>query len=237
MRIQRRGFLLFLLAMPLGVWISPAAEAKPSRYGETLCQEKGYRCQEVLEGDKWASLWPDEMQRDLVRRVNRMNVRLRPGMTLAVPEELEKKDALDLAPFPAQIEATGEREIRVDLDRLAWAAYDAEGRLLKWGPAAGGKDYCPDTGEACRTRTGEYRIERMGGAGCKSKKFPIPNGGAPMPYCMFYSDGYALHGSYEVPGYNASHGCVRLFPEDAKWLRQEFMESGTLVKVLPYGEG
>lgn len=57
-----------------------------------------------------------------------------------------------------------------------------------------------------------------------------------MPYCMFYSDGYALHGSYNLPGYHASHGCVRILPEDAKWLRHEFIESETLVTVLPYGD-
>lgn len=229
------GFRVLLQASLL-LLVAGTAVAKPLRYGESLCEEKGYRCYGVVEGDKWASLWPDETQRDLVKRVNRMNVRLRSGMILAVPEDLEKKDVLTLAPFPQQIETTGEKEIRVDLDLLAWAAYDAEGKLLAWGPVAGGKDYCPDTGEACRTLTGEYRIQRAGGAGCKSNKFPIPNGGAPMPYCMFYYGGFALHGSYEVPGYNASHGCVRLFPEDAKWLRREFIEAETLVKVLPYGE-
>ena len=45
-----------------------------------------------------------------------------------------------------------------------------------------------------------------------------------MPYCMFFHTGFALHGSYEVPGYNASHGCVRLYKEDAKWLNEEFVE-------------
>lgn len=207
-----------------------------TRFGEKLCETEGYACLEVQKGDTWAALWPDETQRALLKRVNRMNVRLRPGMVLAVPKDLEKRGKLELAPFPAKLEPLGAKEIRVNLDELAWAAYDAEGNLVDWGAAAGGKTFCPDTGEPCRTRTGEYQVLRKGGAACKSTKFPIPHGGAPMPYCMFYSDGYALHGSYEVPGYNASHGCVRLFPEDAKWLSQEFVEGETRVNVLPYGE-
>jgi len=33
---------------------------------------------------------------------------------------------------------------------------------------------------------------------------------------MFFHGGFALHGSPSVPGYNASHGCVRLFDDDAE---------------------
>ena len=40
---------------------------------------------------------------------------------------------------------------------------------------------------------------------------------------MFFHGGFALHGSYEVPGYHASHGCVRMFVNDAKWLNEEFV--------------
>ena len=47
-----------------------------------------------------------------------------------------------------------------------------------------------------------------------------------MPYCFFYNGGYAIHGSYDVPGYHASHGCVRIFVEDAKWLYREFVKVG-----------
>ena len=44
-----------------------------------------------------------------------------------------------------------------------------------------------------------------------------------MPYCMHFFRGYALHGSEVVPGFRDSHGCVRLFIEDAKWLNEEFI--------------
>jgi lipoprotein-anchoring transpeptidase ErfK/SrfK len=40
---------------------------------------------------------------------------------------------------------------------------------------------------------------------------------APMPYSIFFHGGYAIHGSYDIDhlGSPASHGCVRLHPEDA----------------------
>ena len=47
-----------------------------------------------------------------------------------------------------------------------------------------------------------------------------------MPFCMYFHGGYALHGSSEVPGYNASHGCVRMFTQDAEWLNKKFISIG-----------
>ncbi|MGA9281845.1 MAG: L,D-transpeptidase, partial [Pseudolabrys sp.] len=44
---------------------------------------------------------------------------------------------------------------------------------------------------------------------------------APMPHSVFFrKDGYAIHGSYEVKnlGRPASHGCVRISPENAATL-------------------
>jgi len=43
---------------------------------------------------------------------------------------------------------------------------------------------------------------------------------SPMPYSIFFHGGYAIHGSYERRsiGHPASHGCVRLDPENAERL-------------------
>ncbi len=40
---------------------------------------------------------------------------------------------------------------------------------------------------------------------------------APMPYSIFFHGGYAIHGSYDIEdlGTPASHGCIRLHPDDA----------------------
>lgn len=214
----------------LAILIACPAWAK-GRVAEQLCDQPHFHCIIAQKGDKWKDLWPDEMQRHLIMRLNRMNTGLRTGMKIVVPNDLEHTTLLDVAPIPKEIPASGDKIIQVDLTALVWGAYDAEGKLVRWGPIAGGKDFCPDIQAKCRTVIGTFKVQRKGDAKCKSNTFPIPDGGAPMPYCMFFHGGYAMHGSNEVPGYNASHGCVRLWVDDAKWLNQEFVEIGTAIQV------
>lgn len=116
----------------------------------------------------------------------------------------------------------------------SWKAINASGKVVRTGRASGGKNYCPDIHRTCRTPSGTYSVISKGGAGCKSSRYPVGKGGAPMPYCMFFSRYYAVHGSYDVPNYNASHGCVRVTPSDARWLSNNFMHVGTKVVVKPY---
>ncbi len=193
-------------------------------YGERYCSRPEFRCLTVKRGDRWISLFPDRKQRDMVERLNRMNVRPRSGQQIAVPLDLDNVDYLDLAPLPRSIVPPNQNRIVVNQDRLAWGAYDTMGTLLNWGPISGGKSYCRDVKRACRTWPGRFTIYRMEDARCKSKKFPIGKGGAKMPYCMFYRGGFAIHGSHKVPGYHASHGCVRVFVDDARWLYEKFAQ-------------
>jgi|GEM_PF-384658 len=184
----------------------------------------------------WESLWPDEREREIVRRLNRMNIRLRRNRVIAVPADMTGKTFMDYAPFSPAMETGGEKLIVFDPAEVAWGAYNEEGKLVKWGPGAGGKRYCPDTGRACRTVVGDdFKILSKAGPNRRSDRYPPPRGGAPMPYYMpFYTTNYGFHGSPTVPGQNASHGCVRMFNEDAKWMNREFAEVGTRVVVLPY---
>jgi lipoprotein-anchoring transpeptidase ErfK/SrfK len=150
--------------------------------------------------------------------------------------------ATEGAPLPSKARTYGERLIYVDPSAHAWGAYGADGKLMRWGIATAGNDWCDDTGEECKTKAGDYRIYSVGDIGCVSNKFPIPDGGAPMPYCMYFSGGQAIHGSNEVVSDNVSHGCVRVHVADAKWLRYNFVESpsaanhfrGTRVYIEPY---
>ncbi|MFZ1951384.1 MAG: L,D-transpeptidase [Pseudolabrys sp.] len=68
---------------------------------------------------------------------------------------------------------------------------------------------------------------------------------APMPHSVFFrKDGYAIHGSYEVKnlGRPASHGCVRISPENAATLFALVKKNGlkntevVLSGVTPGGE-
>jgi hypothetical protein len=136
--------------------------------------------------------------------------------------------------LPAEITPPGRKVIVVDPRVHAWGAYDADGRLVKGGLATAGANWCPDIGRPCRTKTGSFHINSLGNASCKSTLYPLPRGGAPMPYCMFFHGGQGLHGSYEVVDGNASHGCVRLHVTDAEWIRFNFASIGTKVIVKPY---
>lgn len=115
-----------------------------------------------------------------------------------------------------------------------WKAINANGSVVRTGHGSGGKSYCADIKRSCRTPTGVYHIRSKGDATCRSSRYPVGRGGAPMPYCMFFSDYYAIHGSNDVPRRNASHGCVRVTPGDAKWLSHDFIKIGTKVVIKPY---
>lgn len=137
--------------------------------------------------------------------------------------------------FPSTRPATGQKVVIFSPKATAWAAYNAQGIRVKTGRASGGKNYCADVGRACKTTVGSYKFYSKKGADCTSGKYPIETGGgAPMPYCMHFNGGYALHGSYNVPDYNASHGCVRVLPSAAKWLSENFVDVGTSMVVKPY---
>ncbi|MEO6014532.1 MAG: L,D-transpeptidase [Devosia sp.] len=65
------------------------------------------------------------------------------------------------------------------------------------------------------TPTGNYRPIRMHTMWYSSK---YEN--SPMPYSIFFKGGYAIHGTGDIKhlGQIASHGCVRLHPDNAKLL-------------------
>lgn len=116
---------------------------------------------------------------------------------------------------------------------LSWVAI-RNGKVIRSGRASGGSHYCRDIKRSCRTPTGTFSIISKGSASCRSSRYPLGGGGAKMPYCMFFSKYYAIHGSYDVPNYNASHGCIRVRPSDALWLSRNFIRIGTTVVVRPY---
>ncbi|WP_018184210.1 L,D-transpeptidase [Kaistia granuli] len=74
-----------------------------------------------------------------------------------------------------------------------------------------------------RTPVGSYRPTRMHRM-WYSRKYDM----APMPNSVFFHGGYAIHGTPHVRslGRPASHGCVRLAPENARKLYQLIAERG-----------
>lgn len=159
------------------------------------------------------------------------------GYTMAPKTDHTKAPSKPKVDYAARLPShisTSEKTILVDPNVHAWGAYDAQGKLVRAGIATAGANYCPDVKRACRTEIGTFRINSLGSASCKSTLYPIPNGGAPMPYCMFFNGNQGLHGSYNAVESNVSHGCIRMYIPDAKWLRFNFADIGTKVIVMPY---
>lgn len=212
-----------------------------SYFGTALCSYADYECIKIGPGQTWENLFPDEQQRDVVQRLNRTYNNLWAGKIIVVPRNLANKSLLDFSPFPLAINPDGEKQVVVDQDKLAWGAYDRDGKLVKWGPISSGRDRCPDANRSCRTMTGIFRFFSKENEKCRSNVYPIGRGGAKMPFCMYFHKGFAMHGSPDIPGFRASHGCVRMFTRDAEWLNHNFVElsnesnqyRGTKVVVRP----
>ena len=62
------------------------------------------------------------------------------------------------------------------------------------------------------TPTGSYSA-KWASKNHRSRKYD----NAPMPYAIFYNGGYAVHATFDLKrlGRPASHGCVRLHPDNA----------------------
>ncbi len=201
-------------------------------YGGRLCRLPGFKCIPITSSETWVRLWPNPYQRAVVMRLNRTNVALRYRHWVLVPQHLSTVDYMELSPLPDRIRPTGKKQLLIDLSIFAFGAYNKQGYLVYWGPASGGKNYCFDTQENCRSAVGQFKIYRIKGENCMSSKYPVDQGGgAPMPYCMYYHKGYAIHGSTLAGFVNKSRGCIRLFYSDARWLNQHFVKRGTVVRV------
>jgi hypothetical protein len=80
------------------------------------------------------------------------------------------------------------------------------------------------------TPSGTFRPERMALTWFSKKYY-----NSPMPHSIFFHGGFAIHGSYEISqlGGPASHGCIRLHPDNATTLyelvQQQGMEATTIV--------
>jgi hypothetical protein len=80
------------------------------------------------------------------------------------------------------------------------------------------------------TPSGTFHPERMELTWFSKKYY-----NSPMPHAIFFHSGFAIHGSYEISqlGGPASHGCIRLHPDNAATLyalvQQEGMGATTIV--------
>ncbi len=218
---------------------------------QNLCHQEGYHCIVAGAGDTWDSFWPQKVQKLAVQRVNRMNIPLLPGTTIAVPNDLKDINALSFSPLPLRISRQARRTVWIYLTLQAWGAYDYDGRLLSWGAVSSGSKFCSDIGENCQSDTGDYNVRLLFGPNCISARHPKGEcGGEGQGSCIYYSTSvvresrpihgtdHALLAAHDLPGFPSTTGCFHLLPEDFDWLYHNFMyipwnstDIGTSIKI------
>jgi lipoprotein-anchoring transpeptidase ErfK/SrfK len=86
---------------------------------------------------------------------------------------------------------------KVDLSDQKMRVY-VDGKLRhEWAISSGRRGF--------ETPTGNYRPQRL-----ERDWYSRQYDDAPMPYSVFFSGGYAIHGGHRRVGGPASHGCIRL---------------------------
>ena len=108
----------------------------------------------------------------------------------------------------------------VDKSSQSMNVFQGGRRLYTWKVSTGRPGY--------GTPSGTWSIKRMHRE-YYSRKYDT----APMPHAMFYNGGFAVHATYSVKrlGRVASHGCVRLSPNNARTLFNLVKRHGGTVKV------
>lgn len=169
-----------------------------------MATPEGFTTHTIKEGDTLASLVPAQY-RDITMRANRIDEvsfnELKAGSEVLLPVNAK---ALEYVPLEKEHENKRGRVIVIDKKAQAFGAYQG-GELIYWGPVSTAKP-------GKTTPNGKFQIgsrERM--------HYSSIYNGAPMPYAQQVDGDIFLH-QYSLPGYAASHGCIRLLMADAKWL-------------------
>lgn len=115
--------------------------------------------------------------------------------------------------------------IRISLSEQLMRVHH-EGRLIHVWPVSTGK--APK-----RTPVGRY-VPQFLAANHRSSLY----GNAPMPWSVFFRGNYAIHGTTEVAklGQPASHGCVRLHPDNARVLFRMVRAEGLSATLVLVGK-
>lgn len=170
----------------------------------------------------------DTIGAKIILALNRLDEKyIRKPDSIVVPDSVIN-DKLLYSPFPKHIEllVNVKKIILVDQRIQAFAAYEF-GNLVNWGPVSTGKNSTP-------TPNGLFHTN------WKSKKTISTDN--PEWILKWYFNlenfrGVSIH-QYELPGYPASHACVRLLEDDAFWL-YNWAEQWILTKdgefIIAYG--
>lgn len=166
----------------------------------------------------WTRVWYDKQVKrgNYVKRGNRY-VKTNKGRKATVRKASARKSS---GAVKSRRSASGRVTAKVNLTSQRMQVYQGGRVIHSWPVSSGRSGYT--------TPTGTWTVHRMHKE-YYSKKYD----GAPMPYAMFYHRGFAIHGTNAISrlGRPASHGCIRLHPQNAATLFSMIKRSGGTVKV------
>jgi hypothetical protein len=151
-------------------------------------------------------------QLDIIEMLNRRDrehlIRADPPVPGLVVPTVWAEDPLAYSPFPASWPAADAhpKSIAVHQPAQAFGAYE-QGRLVRWGPVSTGRKETP-------TPAGQFNLTWRS----RSRRSTDNQEWLLEWYFNFVNArGISFH-LFDLPGYPASHACVRLLLRDAQWL-------------------
>ncbi len=121
-------------------------------------------------------------------------------------DQPRKATVVALAPASELMPPNAPRAVKahIDISAQTMEVWVDGWRRYTWPISSARKGY--------RTPTGAFQPYRM-----HRRYFSRKYDNAPMPYAIFFDGGYAIHGTSDLRrlGRPASHGCVRLHPQNA----------------------
>jgi len=147
----------------------------------------------------------NEKEKELIYALNRIDAyKIAIGDKLLIPDTLTG-NFIDYSPFPKSLSILDSvpRTVLISRRVQAVALYE-KGKLKFWGPASTGKEF---TQTPAGLHYGNYKAKL---------KISTINKDWILPYYFNFMnfEGIGTH-EYTLPGYPASHGCVRLRKEEA----------------------
>ena len=192
----------------------------------TFTRAISYNIMSVKDTINWLKSLPDGDTLQALLVVNRIDkIHLLRLDSIVFPDTIGKSINL-YSPFPKKVDglANINKILFISYYAQAFAVYE-KGLLIRWGPANLGKKSTPTpTGLLSTNWKAKNTISTINPTWVMDWYFNLEN---------FH--GASMH-EYALPGYPASHACVRLFKEDAKWMYywadQWILDKG---KILVYG--
>jgi hypothetical protein len=133
--------------------------------------------------------------------------RLRPERPIVIPD-CASEDLMAYSPFPDNLNFLEciPKTVLISQRVQAFGLYE-NGELVRWGPISSGKS---STRTPNGLNYGNYKAKR---------KVSTVDASWILPYYFNFMnfEGIGVH-QYALPGYPASHGCVRLYMDDAKYI-------------------